>query len=208
METMMTTAERVALVTEQLRTEMDPFNADIVPMILISETIEHAITNVEEVGKALTSVRKAIDAADITPDKAEVWLVGFMRLARAIDELISPQLAAEASPASGRLHELVKSHWERIGRQNTTMQGIMMYLDRRLTARLDDARTDSALAALEGDADTAYLVRKAVNAQSLAAWARQLPQNDEGMPDIPPELEGLVRVGEVYTIRSRGATKR
>lgn len=49
------------------------------------------------------------------------------------------------------------------------------------------------------------MVQPRFNAQTLSAWLREQPRNDEGNPILPPELEGNIRVYWDVELRSRKA---
>ena len=53
------------------------------------------------------------------------------------------------------------------------------------------------------DAGLGHFVKETVNTQTLSAWARELDEDEGGMPVLPPELVGKVSVTEKFDVRVR-----
>ncbi len=53
------------------------------------------------------------------------------------------------------------------------------------------------------EADTRFLIKEGFNAQTLAAWVRELEQDDEGEVIIPDELKGFLKATERISAAAR-----
>lgn len=89
------------------------------------------------------------------------------------------------------------------GVQRMTVDGKTLYLRREVWARrhTDVDSTDMAQA-LMGSERFADLVSPSVNMQSLSARVREYVQEEE---DLPPEVERVVRVDEVFRLGVRSS---
>jgi len=88
------------------------------------------------------------------------------------------------------------------GTQSIKVDGRTVYMKRQLWARRPAgvAPADQAQAALAAGLD--YLVEPKVSTQGLSAYVRDMERADEA---LPPELDGFVRVDEVFTLGVRKA---
>lgn len=62
---------------------------------------------------------------------------------------------------------------------------------------------DALVAALESSPETADLVRRDYNYQSLRAWVASLPKDDNGEPVLPDHIQGKLATIKESTIRVR-----
>lgn len=85
------------------------------------------------------------------------------------------------------------------GIQSINVDGLTVYLHRQIWA---SASGPEAMAALK-EVGLDDLVKETCNAMTFSAWVREQPTDDQGMPILPPELDGRANVSERFDIRSR-----
>lgn len=130
-------------------------------------------------------------------DKAFARLREFVRLnnyRRELDE----KLTVVKSQIAG-LEVVIRDDMETSGIQSFNVDGLTVYLHRQLWASAKD------LEALAQFADTAEFVRPRVLAQTISAYVRELPVDDEGMPVLPKQIKDAVNVTEKFSVRTRKA---
>ncbi len=82
--------------------------------------------------------------------------------------------------------------------------GLTIYLHRQIWGGVAEGQDKSALIEqLKIDDDTNFLITEGYNANKLAAWVRELPRDEEGLPIIPVILSGLLVSTERVSVRAR-----
>ena len=112
-------------------------------------------------------------------------------------------LDAELKRVKAELVNLESQALEYLGEEGITslrINGSTVYLSTSTYASLNDDKA-AAMDALK-TAGVGDLVKESVNASSLAAWARELRETEEGMPAA---LEPHVKVSEVTKLRMRSS---
>lgn len=84
------------------------------------------------------------------------------------------------------------------GLSSLNVNGYTAYLHNQLWAKVEDGRMEDFTVSELGE-----LVKPTVNAQSLSAAIRELPKDNSGMPILPKNLIGVVKVSEIHSIRIR-----
>lgn len=98
-----------------------------------------------------------------------------------------------------KLEERLTEQMGEEGIQSLSINGRTVYLRSEIWA----AATD--VSALEAYPETAQLVKPTVNGQTLSAWVRELPRDDNDHPILPPAVAEAVRVSTPIKIGSRKA---
>ena len=118
-------------------------------------------------------------------------------------ERIKRDLDTELKKTRTELVSLEAQALEYLGEEGITslrINGSTVYLATSTYASLSENKA-AAMNALKA-AGVGDLVRESVNASSLAAWARELRETEEG---IPAALEPHVKVSEVTKLRMRSS---
>ena len=118
-------------------------------------------------------------------------------------ERIKRDLDTELKKTRTELVSLEAQALEYLGEEGITslrINGSTVYLSTSTYASLNDDKA-AAMNALKA-AGVGDLVRESVNASSLAAWARELRETEEGIPAV---LEPHVKVSEVTKLRMRSS---
>lgn len=105
----------------------------------------------------------------------------------------------EINSERGRLEEKILDEMQHAGVQNMNIGGATVYLHRQLWARPRDGNKQAVIAALH-EAGLDEYVSETFSTQSLSAYVRELDSYDE---PLPPELEEVVQVDEVFKVRTR-----
>lgn len=114
------------------------------------------------------------------------------------------------------LEEPLREEMSELGMANTRVNGLTVYIHRQLWASaakrevtLPDGTTEmvgdneAACDALIA-AGHAEFVHPAFNTNTVSAWVRELPEDEEtGMPILPPEVQGKLSVTARYSLRTR-----
>lgn len=96
--------------------------------------------------------------------------------------------------------DLVLDYFQRHGMNQFKVDGITVYMARELWAgREDDVSHEQACAALE-EAGLGDYAGPRINSQSLSAHIREL---DAAGDPLPPPLVGVIKVSEVFKIKTR-----
>ena len=86
------------------------------------------------------------------------------------------------------------------GVQSMNVDGVTVYLNRQLWAGLEEGVSKSdAMEALRR-AGLDHFISEAYNTSTLSGWLRDLEREDE---QLPPELEGVIKSTERYSLRTR-----
>ncbi len=94
----------------------------------------------------------------------------------------------------------VLDHFQKIGIDRVTVDGVTIYVRRQLWAGREDGVTvDEACTALK-DAGLPEYAHERVNTQSLSAFVREL---DAAGKPLPAELQGVIKVSEVFKVQTR-----
>jgi hypothetical protein len=114
------------------------------------------------------------------------------------------------------LEEKLKDRFTQVGVQHVRIDGLTVYLQRQIwagavkrTIVLPDGTQDEV-----GDPQTtcdaliaaghAEFVKQGFNVQTVSAWVRELPIDEEtGDPILPPELVGKINITNVWRVRTR-----
>lgn len=117
--------------------------------------------------------------------------------------------------AKERLDEPLREQMAELGMQNTRINGLTVYVNRQLwagAAKVEVVQPDGSVAIVSDRQTTcdaliesgqAQFVEPGFNTNTVSAWIRELPQDDQGMPILPPELVGRISVTERYQLRTR-----
>lgn len=107
-----------------------------------------------------------------------------------------------------------------IGQTSAKVDGTTIYIHRQLWAnaavKLDATGEPTSERDWQGlcqglvEAGASHLVPDAPhpNVQSLSAWVRELPTDEDGNPDLPVCLVGRIAITREPDLRTRGASKR
>lgn len=125
-------------------------------------------------------------------------------------ELVKQKTAMEQKmkDTKARLAELepqIVEDFQQAGTQSMNVDGYTVYLNRKMFAGPMDGDRESMCAALAGlDETWSFLVTPSVNANSLSARVRECESDETtGMPILPPELVGKIKVSEVFRVGAR-----
>lgn len=86
------------------------------------------------------------------------------------------------------------------GMQRTTLQGHTVYLNRQMLSSVVSGEMPAVCLGLEA-VGAGDLVKESVNSATLSAWVRERERDADDMPILPPELAGLVKVYERFSMR-------
>ena len=141
------------------------------------------------------------------------------RLARFVDATLRKraleaelrELQKELDELGGENGKLLDDFFE-LGASSVKTKGGTVYINSQLWAGAaigDDGgsdydRTCAALVA----AGLGDFVQKRFNAQTVSAWLREQPLDDEMNPILPPELVGNIKVARVTQLRFRTAPRK
>ena len=102
------------------------------------------------------------------------------------------------------LREPVLGYFQTHGIDSQKIDGLTLYLRRELWAgREDGIDNETAITALERAGLTEYAGPR-INTQSLSAYMRELDERGEAMP---AELQGVIKLSEVWKIGTRESGK-
>lgn len=121
-------------------------------------------------------------------------LVAFVELDKRKREL-KTQLARVKDELSSLEAPLLR-HFENAGMQRTTVNGTTVYIMRAVRSSAKD------IEALRDYEATAFMVKETVHAGTLSSWVNEQPNDDQGMPTIPPELKDAIKVNEMFSLRT------
>ena len=94
----------------------------------------------------------------------------------------------------------VMDFFQKLGLDRLTVSGVTVYVQRQLWAgREEDVTHEQAAAALK-KAKLGEYASPRVNTQSLSAYMREL---DEAGEDMPAALKGIIKLSEVFKVRTR-----
>lgn len=113
------------------------------------------------------------------------------------------RLDAESKDAAGTIAEIkttILALMEQSGVQRLTMRGKTAYLHRQLWAKAKESERSRAIDALHA-AGLSEMVYETFNTNTLSAHVRELPQDEDGMPIMPPALEAGVEISEKFDVR-------
>lgn len=105
----------------------------------------------------------------------------------------------EVKAERARLQEQLIDQMAEKGLQSLNADGRTVYIRREIWASAQDVSELSEFPA------TAAFVKPSVNGQTLSAYVRELPRDDEDNPIVPEEIKDAVRVSVVHKIGSRKA---
>lgn len=97
----------------------------------------------------------------------------------------------------GRLQGMVQRYLERISERKANAEGKLVMLKRQLWASATD------IAVLKKHAVTKEYVKETVSTQNLSGWVRELDKDEQGMPNLPDELKGAIKVTEKFSVSAR-----
>lgn len=118
-----------------------------------------------------------------------------IHLNRNIDHL--EQLIEEAKAKIKSLEPAIMSQMEQMGTTSLNVDGYNIHTRRDVFAQCLDA------AALEGFAETRFLVRPTVNTNSLKAWVREQENPENGEIVLPPQVRDAIKVSTVIRLATK-----
>ena len=124
----------------------------------------------------------------------------FVKLAKERD-----RLKEELAVVQKNLTETGHKALERMtvnGIQNARIDGLLVHIHRTLTGVPTVDRTSLGKALATQD-DTSWMVVPTYNANTLGAFVRELPTDDQDVPIVPPHLQGELEVKEFFSVRTR-----
>jgi len=126
----------------------------------------------------------------------------YIVLAAAIKE--AEQQVKDMKAAKTELETILLDDFTKTGTQRITRMGKTVHMHRSvLTSTL--AGKQAELCQTMKDMGNGALVKESVNYQSLGAWSRELPMDDDDLPILPPELVGIINVFEKFTLRVKAS---
>lgn len=133
-------------------------------------------------------------------ERVEVKLGGIARLIEVYAEIEDLESRLDAAKRErDAIKSLVLQDFQSQGISKTTVNGRTAYLSRQIWASVAGA-VDEVKAALVS-LGVGHMVKETINTQTLSAYVREFESDDQGMPDLPAELKGLVKVTEKFDIR-------
>jgi hypothetical protein len=96
------------------------------------------------------------------------------------------------------LEDAIREDLIEAGISSINIDGAKVYINRQIWASPDG---EGAFEAMKGVEGFDILVKPSVNTQSLSAVVRELPKDKDGMPILPAELVGKIKVREVFDLR-------
>ena len=122
------------------------------------------------------------------------------------------ELAKELEALGGENGKLLDDFFE-LGASSVKIKGGTVYINSQLWAgaKQDDITGESdyeATCAAMVAAGLGDFVQKRFNAQTVSAWLREQPLDDEMNPILPPELVGNIKVARVTQLRFRTAPRK
>lgn len=122
----------------------------------------------------------------------------YVRLRRRERELGAQ--AEEVKAQADVIEQALLEEFAQDGVQSMSVDGMTVYLQRTLWARLSDGATrEQAIDALR-DAGLDHFVAESYNTQTLSSWLRDLEREEEPLPEA---LVGVIEGSEKYAIRTR-----
>ena len=115
----------------------------------------------------------------------------------------------------GALDEPLRMQMAEHGVSNMRAGGLTVYINRQLWAggaKVEVTQPDGTVAVVNDRqitcdaliaAGQGQFVEPSFNVNTVSAWVRELPQDDNGAPILPPELVGKISVAERYQLRTR-----
>lgn len=83
-----------------------------------------------------------------------------------------------------------------------TVDGMTVFISKRVWATPAKDKED-LIVALALNSETAWLTPQGYNANTLSAWMKELPVDDEGEIVIPDHLKDVLKANEVFQIKGR-----
>lgn len=117
-----------------------------------------------------------------------------------IEDLEDKLKAAKAERSA--IADLVLQDFQRQGVSKTTVNGKTAYLLRQVWANVAEGQFEALKEALL-QLNAGDIVKETINTQSLSAFVREFEPDDQGLPGLPAELRGLVKISEKFDIRVR-----
>jgi len=103
------------------------------------------------------------------------------------------------------VEEALKDKMAEEGLEQLRARNHTIYFHRNIYAKMLDespGRRD-LLRKLKAHAETRPLVKESVNSNTLSAWVRELPLDEDNMPIIPRRLNGLLGASDKISLRTR-----
>ena len=99
-----------------------------------------------------------------------------------------------------QMQETLLETFAQDGVTSMTVDGSTVYLHRQLWAGAAEGITRDQMCEGLRETGLGHFVHEAFNTQTLSSWVRDLEREGE---ELPPDLEGLMALREVYQLRVR-----
>lgn len=158
------------------------------------------LRNEVEAGRKAKATGADIDESSL--DLTKIRRYKELREAQGVSEAEGKAMKEEADA----LQQEIVDMFAEAGTDKVTLDGKTIYLHRATFAqRCEGIDAEAVKAALRAAGpDAAVLIAETVNAQTLSAFVRELVEGDEPV-GLPPELVGILELGEKYTARITAA---
>ena len=100
------------------------------------------------------------------------------------------------------LEEEILAAWEQDGTSQIRVDGVLVFLKSQLWPKQEAEKFDIVMA-LGMHEETSWLVQRSYNASKLAGWMRELPKDDQGLPELPDHMKSLLSVSERFSIQTK-----
>lgn len=133
----------------------------------------------------------------------EIQIEGVEKLLELEDEIARLEKDLKAKQAEqDALKEQLLQQFEARNLKNLKVGRRLVYVHRSVWASVPPEHAGEVKRALR-DLDLSEFIKETVNSQQLSAHVREYPEDDQGMPSLPEQLQGLLRVTEKYDLRIR-----
>jgi hypothetical protein len=166
------------------------------------ENLRRASEELNQLQYDLNNVRSLLDLPGVLDGAVAVQALALFSSLRdnlkQVNEIIGTEINTPSSGRDGgRLHDIVLRHFEETGTSQVKCEGRTVHLQSQLWASCLD------LEPLKKHPDTKAFIREGVNAQTLSAYIRELPRDDEGDVQLPEGLENAIKVSETTQVQTR-----
>ena len=129
------------------------------------------------------------------PDMIEVTaLVDLDTTVKHLEQELKAMKAERAQQA-----DKVRDIFERDGVQSIRTDSGLAFLERKIHA----SSPVEFVQQLKNHPDTFELIQERMNQNTLGAWVRELPRDDDDMPIIPDDLKHCINVVEEFKVKVR-----
>lgn len=100
-----------------------------------------------------------------------------------------------------RAEQALKLQFEQVGQTRARAYNRTFYLKREVWASIDPLHTTEAYKALRA-LELDWMIKETVNSQTLSAWVREQPEDENMEHIVPAKLRPYLRVNDDYRVRT------